>query len=74
MFTDIAKGDINVAVQENDCSCDWPGSYGWQLGNTTMVGMRKDGPLTKDVTLKNRTKTGDTIELVLDCDKGTTSG
>ena len=71
MFAGVVRGDTNVAIQKS-CSCEWPGSYGWQLGvgNTVSAGVRKDGSLTRDTTLKNRTKAGDTIELVLDCDAG----
>ena len=68
MFVGIAKGDINVAVQKNDSSGEWPGSYGWQIG--TREGVRKDRSFTDDNSLKNLIKTGDTIELVLNCDAG----
>ena len=70
MFAGIVKGDIDITVQKNDHSSEWLGSYGWQLGNSSEVGVRKDGSRTNDLTLKNLTKTGDTIELVLNCDKG----
>ena len=68
MFAGVVRGDIDVAIQKSN-SCDWPGSYGWQLG-TVNAGIRKDGSLTLDTTLKNLTKAGDTIELVLDFDAG----
>ena len=70
MFAGIVKGDIDITVQKNDRSSTWPGSYGWQLGNSSVVRARKNGSLTEDLTLKNLTKTGDTIELVLNCDAG----
>ena len=70
MFAGIVKGDIDITVQKNDHSCEWLGSYGWQLGNSSVVGARKNGSHTKDLTLNNLTKTGDTIELVLNCDAG----
>ena len=70
LFAGIVKGDIDVEGPKRKHSCDWPGSYGWQLGNSSSVGVRKDGSLTKDLTLQNLTKTGDTIKLVLNCDEG----
>ena len=70
MFTGIADGDINVAVQKDDCSCGWPGSYGWQFGTDIGGGGCKNGSITKDNSLHNLIKTGDTIELVLNCDAG----
>ena len=74
MFAGVVKGDIDVAIQNNrNHSCEWPGSYGWQLGNSSDTAVRKNGSLTQDTTLKNLTNAGDTIELVLDCDAGTLS-
>jgi hypothetical protein len=64
MFVGIVKGD--GLQQNNDNSHDWPGSYGWALGTTSQVW--KERALTYDNTLRNLTKAGDTVELVLDCD------
>ena len=63
MLVGMVKGDV---VPQNDTSYRWPGSYGWAFGNTGQVW--KDGSDTTDNTLKNLTKQGDTVELVLDCD------
>jgi hypothetical protein len=63
MFVGIAKADV---VPPNNDSRQWPGSYGWALGQTGQVW--KDGSHTIDNALKNVTKQGDTVELVLDCD------
>ncbi len=63
MFVGIVKGD---AVPPGNNSYKWRGSYGWRLGRYGEVW--KDGSYTKDDTLKNVTKQGDTVELVLDCD------
>ena len=63
MFVGIAKGD---GLQQWYFSCGWPGSYGWALGTTGQVW--KEGKITPDNSLKNLTKAGDTVQLVLDCD------
>jgi hypothetical protein len=63
MFVGIAKADV---VPPNNDSQAWPGSYGWRLGMHGEVW--KDGSGTIDNALKNVTKQGDTVELVLDCD------
>ena len=63
MLVGIVKGDV---VPQGDESRRWPGSYGWGLGSTGQVW--KNGSFTTDNTLKNLTKQGDTVELVLDCD------
>ena len=65
MLVGVAKGDV---VPQNDTSCNWPGSYGWTLGSSCGQGVWKEGSHTKDTTLVNLTKQGDTVELVLDCD------
>jgi hypothetical protein len=63
MFVGIAKADV---VPPNNNSHAWPGSYGWILGR---IGRKaKEGTFTIDNALKNVTKQGDTVELVLDCD------
>ena len=63
MFVGIAKADV---VPPNNDSRQWPGSCGWGLGQFGQVW--KEGSWTIDNTLKNLTKQGDTVELVLDCD------
>ena len=63
MLVGIAKADV---VPPNNDSYAWPGSYGWSLGRDGEVW--KDGSPTIDNALKNVTKQGDTVELVLDCD------
>ncbi|CAB4017447.1 Chaperone dnaK2 [Paramuricea clavata] len=64
MLVGIAKADV---VPPNNNSRQWPGSYGWALGQYGQVW--KDGSHTNDDNaLKNLTKQGDTVELVLDCD------
>jgi hypothetical protein len=64
MFVGIVKADV---VPLDNYSYTWPGSYGWTLGKYGQIW--KDGSYTNDdITLKNVTKQGDTVELVLDCD------
>ena len=63
MFIGIVKGDV---VPSNNNSSEWPGSYGWGLGMHGQVW--KNVSHTIDNALKNVTKQGDTVELVLDCD------
>jgi hypothetical protein len=63
MFVGIAKGDV---VPPNKNSQRWRGSYGWGLGRWGQVW--RDGSCAFDDALKNVTKQGDTVELVLDCD------
>ena len=63
MLVGMVKGDV---APRDDTSCNWPGSYGWGLGSIGQVW--KNGSCTTENTLKNLTKQGDTVELVLDCD------
>ena len=63
MLVGITKADV---VPPDNNSFKWPGSYGWALGQTGAVW--KDGSGTIDDALRNLTKQGDTVELVLDCD------
>ncbi len=63
MLVGMVKGDV---VPQSDDSRRWPGSYGWALGSNGRVWT--NGSYTTDNTLKNLTKQGDTVELVLDCD------
>ena len=64
MLVGVMKGD--VVPRNNDHSYGHAGSYGWTLGNSGQV--YKEGACTHDDGLKNLTKQGDTVELVLDCD------
>ncbi len=61
MLVGIVKWDV---VPPNNYSYKWRGSFGWALGKDGQVW--KDGSRTTDNALKNVTKEGDTIELVLD--------
>ncbi|CAB3980899.1 Chaperone dnaK2 [Paramuricea clavata] len=63
MFVGILKKGV---VPPNNKSRRWPGSYGWALGQRGQVW--KDGSPTIDNALKDVTKQGDTVKLVLDCD------
>jgi hypothetical protein len=63
MFVGILKEGV---VPPNNNSRRWPGSYGWALGESGQVW--KEGSPTIDNALKNVTKQGDTVELVLYCD------
>jgi uncharacterized protein (DUF2249 family) len=63
MLVGMVKADV---VPPNSTSQSWPGSYGWGLGQNGPVW--KDGSYMNDNALKNQTKQGDTVELVLDCD------
>ena len=63
MLVGVAKGDV---VPQSNESYNWPGSYGWALGDTRQVW--KDGSTANESTLGNLTKQGDAVELVLDCD------
>ena len=63
MLVGMVKADV---VPRNNNSYAWPGSYGWGLGQHGQV--VKHGSGTIDNALKNLTKQGDTVELVLDCD------
>jgi hypothetical protein len=63
MFVGIAKADV---VPLDNYSHMFGYSYGWILGKYGQVW--KDGSHTNDNALRNVTKQGDTVELVLDCD------
>ena len=63
MFVGVVKADV---VPPNNNPYSWPGSYGWIFGQHGQV--CKAGSCTGDNALKNVTKQGDTVELVLDCD------
>ena len=62
IFVGIVRWDD---PHSNDwCSYRWPGSYGWAVGKTGQIWRR--GLSTIDETLKNLSKQGDIVELVLD--------
>ena len=63
----IVKADV---VPKDNNSFVWPDSNGWSLGNNSNQGTYENGSLTEHNSLKNITKQGDTVELVLDCDAG----
>ena len=65
MVVGVVKADV-VPLNDNSYNC--PGSYGWILGSSSWQGVFKAGSLTQDNTLRNLTKQGDTVELLLDCD------
>ncbi|CAB4042100.1 Chaperone dnaK2 [Paramuricea clavata] len=70
MFVGILKDDVIHAVAlEDNSSYHWSGSYGWVLGFHACT-VWKNGSHTTDSTLKQLSKQGDTVELVLDCDAG----
>ena len=71
MFVGIVKEDT-VPDPRDNCSCHWSGSYGWGLGSL-VASLWKDGSYTMENTLKDLSKQGDTVELVLDCDAGNLS-
>ena len=62
MFVGIVKGDV---VPPNDNSYLWRDSYGWTLGRYGQIWTA--GIRTDETALKNVTKQGDTVDLVLDC-------
>jgi hypothetical protein len=64
MFIGMVKANV---VPPDINSYQWRGSYGWGLGEKYGE-VWKDGSHTIDNALKNVTKQGDTVELVLDCD------
>ena len=63
MLVGMVKGDV---VPQSDNSYNWPGSYAWALGGTGQL--YENGKYAIGNTLKNLSKQGDTVELVLDCD------
>ena len=69
MFVGIMKDYVIPVSPTNNFSCQWSGSYGWSLGSCGGQ-VFENGLQTIDNTLKNRSKQGDTVELVLDCDAG----
>ena len=63
MLVGMVKGDV---VQPSFDAYELPGSYyGWALGSSGQVWT--NGSPTTDNTLRNLTKQGDTVKLVLDC-------
>ena len=68
VFVGIVKANF---VPPNNSAFGWHGSYGWALGSfASSQRVWKDGVSKSDSTLKNLTKEGDILELVLDCISG----
>ena len=63
----IVRADVVPQLQQK-YSCSWSGSNGWSLGNGAGQ-VYKDGSETYNSSLI-KSKQGDTVELVLDCDAG----
>ena len=69
-WTFVGVAQENIALRaSNSCSCNWPGSYGWVLGREGGQ-VWKNALCAKDDTLRNVSKQGDTVKLVLDCETG----
>ena len=65
----VAQEDIKRPLDLDRFSCNWSGSYGWGLG-LGGGGVYKNASSTTDKTLRNASKQGDTVKLVLDCEAG----
>ena len=61
----IVKADV---IPKDKYSYICVDSKGWVLGTNSEQGMWENGSLKKYDSLVNKTKQGDTVELVLDCD------
>ena len=68
MFVGVIKGNFTPVVSDR-FSCKWPGSYGWVLGCDGGRVWQNDS-VTIDETLRNVSKQGDTVKLVLGCEAG----
>ena len=66
IFVGIVKN--GVVLKDRRRSHSWTGAYGWILGDYGMVA--QSGLLGVHGNLKQLSKQGDTVELVLDCDGG----
>ena len=71
MFVGVTKANENQsqASVSDHTSCNWPGSYGWNLGS---VGgwVWENGTCTIHHVSGNFSKRGDTVKLVLECEAG----
>ena len=69
IFVGVTKASVNqsLALLSDLVSCKWSGSYGWDLGSSGGA-VWKNGSYTIDQTLKNVSKQGDTVKLVLEFD------
>ena len=68
MFVGATKGNV-IPVLSDCIKRKWSGTYGWVLGlNGGPV--CKDGSFKVDQALKNVSKQGDTVKLVLECEAG----
>ena len=68
-FVGVAQEDITRPLDLDNMSCKWPGSYGWSLGRHGGQ-VYKNASCTIDNTLRNVSKQGGTVKLVLDCKAG----
>ncbi len=66
----IFIGNVIPVHAEDNRSCNWSGSYGWELGSHDDASVWKAGLRTTDNVLNGLCKQGDRVELVLDCDAG----
>ena len=66
IFVGMVKAEVKA--KDNVSSIFGMNSKGWGLGSNGNQGMFENGSLKKYDALVNRTKQGDTVELVLDCD------
>ena len=71
MFVGVTKASISqsLASGSDRALYQWSGSYGWSLGFFG-GGVWKNGSYTMDLTLRNVSKQGDTVNLVLECEAG----
>ena len=71
IFVGVTKANVNqsLASVSNRASCNWSGSYGWNLGSSGGW-VWKNGSHTVDQTLVGVSKQGDTVKLVLECEAG----
>ena len=71
MFVGVTKANENQsqASVSHHASCNWSGSYGWNLGS---VGgwVWENGTCTIDHVSGNFSKRGDTVKLALECEAG----
>ena len=65
----ILVGIVKAEVKpKNNYSLNWTDSKAWALGQNGYQGMYENGSFKKYDSLVNKSKEGDTVELVLDCD------
>ena len=71
MFVGVTKASVSqsLASVSNRVSCNWPGSYGWNLGSSSGW-VWENGTCTIVQTLQNVSKQGDTVKFILECEAG----